>query len=68
MSIPTSAADCYDDEAVVSFYERLRATNPHLPPANMIVGSPPLKLSFGRDNVPTLTIEIYVKLPEEAKP
>lgn len=45
------------------FYEMLRTTNPHLPDGRYVASS--LDMSLGTEKATTVTLQIYVDLPDE---
>jgi hypothetical protein len=51
-------------EAARRTYEALRETNPHLPPADLVGAAGAIKLTFGPEQMTTLSLEVFVEVPE----
>jgi hypothetical protein len=56
----------YDQDAARLMYSALREANPHLPDPKLVTTSE-LELRCGADDMPTLTLEVFVAIPESFK-
>jgi len=52
------------DNRALQMYELLRATNPWLPAPDKVSAGAEIELAFGASRESTLTITVYIKLPE----
>ena len=64
-----NVGDLYRHSSALDLYEQLLANNPHLPPARL-VNADSLRLHFGLNREPTLTLEVFVVTPgtQEVEP
>jgi hypothetical protein len=53
-----------DSPDVKAIYDAYRARNPWLPPGEMVAGSPGIHVNFGLDQMPTMTLQVFVVVPD----